>query len=100
MIDKIKGQMTESQIRDKAKAWGWDEEDIEKILETAVKVKGTESSDVFTKYICYERHGDYKEDDDGWHNVSLNPKYMRHVVFGEGDNEVVYKEEVKIDVSK
>jgi hypothetical protein len=90
-------QMTESQIRDKAEAWGWDEEDIERILETAEKVKGTENSDVFTKYICLERHGDYKEDDDGWHNVSLKPKYMRHVVFGSGDNEVVYKEELKID---
>lgn len=88
--------MTEFDLRQKMSVWDLKEEDIEHIKKYATKVTGTEADMVITKYIIFERHGEYKEDKDGWYDEKEKPVYMRHVLCGEGDNEkILFKEKME-----
>lgn len=85
-------EMTELQLRSKQGIW--DESGpntIQKALEQAKIVQGTSADNVLTKYIIYERWGEYKDD---MNDIEEKVKYRQYFVCGEGDKEVkLYKKD-------
>ena len=91
-------EMLEAQIRTKMKAWNLDEADIEHIKKHSEIVGGSEHNAALIEYKVQERHGYYKPDADGWYDEKEKTVYMRHVITGAGDQELVlYKEEMDIE---
>lgn len=94
IIDSViieRHEMTEMQLRSKSKVWTADGKDtIDKAIKNADEVQGTTSDDVITKYIIFERTGEYIKKE------GAKPKYMQFYVCGSGDKEVIlFERELK-----
>lgn len=97
IIDSViieRHEMTEMQLRSKSQNWRESGKDtIKQAIKNADVVKGTSADNVITKFIIYERTGEYKKDLD---NDNEKPKYMQFYVCGSGDKEVIlFKRELK-----